>query len=39
LDGAYIFNANKILLTAQNKDIFEEVLEIVTSIEGEQNVL
>ncbi len=39
LDGAYIFNANGILLTAQNRDIFEEVLEIVTSIEGGQNVL
>lgn len=39
LDGAYIHNTNGILLTAQNKDIFEETLEIVTSIEGEQNVL
>lgn len=39
LDGHFIYEKDDILLVSQDKNIFEEILEIVTSTQGRQSVL
>jgi hypothetical protein len=39
LEDGYIYNQNGILLVSQNKDIFEEILGLVTTTQGGQDVL
>jgi len=39
LEDYHIYNKDGVLLVSQNRDIFEEVLELVTTTQGGQNVL
>ncbi len=39
LDDAHIYNQNGVLLVSYDKDIFEEILELVTTTQGGQDVL
>jgi myo-inositol-1(or 4)-monophosphatase len=39
LDDAHIYNQNGVLLVSYDRDIFEEILELVTTTQGGQDVL